>query len=290
MTPRHLTLSAGLIAMCCATYFLAVPATDTPTDVPPAAAPQAPQHDAWGASPFAAGRPAPTNALPLRNDAAGGPTYGRNGRVVDLEGRNAADYIAHWSSLARNGDAAAAYKVFQVADVCANNDEPLAPYQSEAERDDFLRQRDNLTRLCAGVTPAQVQERMAFLGVAARAGNPQAQIDFFMEGPDGKAATQASDDPAFMQWKTDSLAYLKAAASQGDAFALGLLANAYDAGLVVESDARMSLAYTMANAAARHIDLSPDQLRARFGTQMSDSDFAAALEVGQQISSQCCKK
>jgi hypothetical protein len=36
-------------------------------------------------------------------------------------------------------------------------------------------------RLCAGVTPAEVQERLRFLAFAARTGRTDAQVDFYLE-------------------------------------------------------------------------------------------------------------
>ncbi|HEY8025594.1 MAG TPA: hypothetical protein VIF60_13570 [Burkholderiaceae bacterium] len=290
--PKHLIpgliLSAGFCSLCAMSYLIFDSVPQAPDA--PVATKAEPASRAWGASPFAVGAPTDGSIAARPGNAPRQPIYGRNGRQVDFGGENAADYIAQWSALARNGDAAAAYKVFQAADVCANNDEPVPPFGSATERDEFLRERDNLNRLCEGVSAAQVQERMVFLNLAARAGNRDAQIDYFMEGPDGKPYDAAIDDPALLRWKSDSITFLKSASAQGDAFALGLLANAYDAGQIVESDPKMSLAYTMANAAARHVDLTPDQLRARFGSQMSDDDFAAAIQMGRQISALCCQK
>jgi hypothetical protein len=251
---------------------------------------------AWGTSPFAVGT-ANQSVQSVRPHAFAnsGPTvviYGRNGRTIDFGGLDAATYIAQWGSRARMGDTEAAYKVFQAADVCANSTEEMPDFQSNSDRAEYLHERVALEKLCVGVTPAQVQERMSFLTLAARAGNTKAQIDFYMEGPYGRALnpTDGADDPAVVKWKEDAVSYLKTASTQGEPFALALLSSAYDVGELVPQDAKMALAYEVADATARNANLSPEQLRKRFGSQMSDADFTNALQLGAQIADNCCKK
>ena len=289
MTRRlRFALGAGLIALIAAGIYFSSDTQQEPDSAPIASAAKQSSH-AWGPSPFDAG--AANQSLPFPQEKrVPGQLYGRNGRVIDLQGKNVTDFIAQWSSAARNGDVAAAYKVFQAADLCAGNDAAVPDFRSDAEREDFMQERERITRLCEGVTPAQIQERMRFLDTAAHAGNRDAQIDFYMEGPQGTTAQIDENDPVRLQWKTDSLAYLKAAGNQGDAFALGLLANVYYAGLLGEADPKLSLAYTVANATARNIEMSPEALRARYGDQLSEADFNAALQMGSQISAACCKK
>ncbi|WP_211443045.1 hypothetical protein [Collimonas humicola] len=242
-------------------------------------------------SPFAPGTANQENALaaPALPPAA---VYARNGRQVDLGGLTAQEYISKWNSLARAGDKDAAYNVYQAAAVCANNDEPAPPYDSAAELEQFLDQRKKLLALCAGVNSAQLQERLSFLALAARAGKVEAQIDYFMEGPYGRDTdlAKSADDPVVQQWKTEAVTELKSAAGQGEPFALALLAQVYSAGELLSRDAKLSLAYKVAEADARNSALSEEQLRRNAGAQMSDADFASALQTGKQIAAACCKK
>lgn len=133
---------------------------------------------------------------------------------------------------------------------------------------------------------------MHFLADAARAGNAKARIDFYMEGPYGRPINLAAnrDDPTVQQWKEEAVTNLKAAAGTGEPFALALLSQAYYAGELVPRDAGMALAYTVAEATARNVDLSQTQLHRRFGAQMSDTDFQNAVQLGMQIALECCKK
>lgn len=244
----------------------------------------APARTAWGASPFA-------NA---GNDNAAGSGFfagrsgtlqGRNGRAIDFEGLDAAAYIARWSNQARHGDVAAAYKVYQAAGVCAALNEPLPEFTAEADHTEAMAERARVGKLCSGVSQAQIDERMQYLALAARAGNIDAQVDFFMEGPNGKPDGQVTDAAAIQQWKSDSLAYLKSASQQGDAFATGLLATAYDAGQIVDPDARQSLAYAVANLALRKVNMPLAQLRNRY-SQLSDADFNEAVKNGNALTAQ----
>jgi hypothetical protein len=227
-------------------------------------------------------------ALPLPAAAV----YARSGRQVDLGGLTVQQYISKWNSLARAGDKDAAYNVYQATAVCASNDDPAPAYNSAAELGQFLDERKKLLALCEGVNAAQLQERMSFLAVAARAGKVEAQIDYFMEGPYGHDVNLAksADDPVVQQWKTEAVTELKAAAAQGEPFALALLAQIYEAGELLPRDAKQSLAYKVAEADARNSVLSEEQLRRNIGAQMSDADFASALQTGKQIAAACCKK
>jgi hypothetical protein len=242
-------------------------------------------------SPFAPGTANQGNGLaasPLPPAAV----YARNGRQVDLGGLTVQEYISKWNSLARAGDKDAAYNVYQAAAVCASNDEPAPAYDSAAELEQFLDQRKKLLALCAGVNSAQLQERLSFLALAARAGKVEAQIDYFMEGPYGRDTdlAKSADDPVVQQWKTEAVTELKSAAGQGEPFALALLAQVYGAGELLPRDAKLSLAYKVAEADARNSALSEEQLRRNAGAQMSDADFASALQTGKQIAAACCKK
>lgn len=278
---RILLVASGFLACGVTAWLLSGGDEEAPA---PKLAQAAPASTAWGASPFAAG-PAGSN---VQSGFAALPTvlYGRNGRAVDFGGLSAAEYIAQWGSRARTGDVAAAYKVYQAADLCAGINEPLPDFTSDNDRKDAEAERQKMAQLCKGVSPAQVDERMRFLSLAAGAGNIDAQIDFFMEGPNGKPQDQASEE-AMQKWKADALGYLTSAGQHGDAFALGLLANAYDAGTIVDADAQTSLAYAVANAQARRITVPLESLRSRYA-QLSQGDFDAAVQRGTQMSAGCC--
>ncbi|MDM5175725.1 hypothetical protein PO883_00675 [Massilia sp. DJPM01] len=259
------------------------------------------------ATPVAAARPAAATpaqprwfaALPEAGAARPGPgmladkkatVYGRNGRIVDLGGLSIAQYIGTRIAAARSGDARAAYDVYQAVSVCAANDDPVADYNDPADLAAFQRERKELTALCAGMSPAQVQERLGFLNLAARSGNKAAQIDVYMEGPYGRSVdlTQNPDDPIVNQWKDDALAYLKQAGDQCDHVALALLSTVYDAGQITARDLRTSMAYSIAAAIPRQRPVTQEQLRDRFGEGLSADDFSGALALGEQLGKQAC--
>lgn len=246
--------------------------------------------NAWGPTPFATMDGNAQSSHHTMFDIPPPAIFARNGRIVDLQGLSAADYIAQWSTRARTGDAQAAYNVFQAADICASASEPMPPMQSGDDQQAMLKEHAELQRICKNVTPAQIAERMNFLSAAARAGNHDAQVDFYMEGPNGRQTQAGETDDATTQWKQQSLAYLQAAATSGDTFSLGLLANAYDAGLLSAPDAKLSLAYTVADMMARNVTATPSILHNRFGGQLSDADFNAGMQLGAQIAAQCCGK
>ena len=251
----------------------------------------------WRDSPFALGahdvadpKIAMANNTLLRAPH-GEPILGRNGRAVDFGGRTPQQYIAQWSALARTGNVDAAYRVYQAESVCATTDDPETDFINAAERAQFVAQRDALKKTCVGVTPAQVQERLQFLNIAARGGNAAAQIDFYTEGPNGKNLdlAESKDDPVVAQWKKDAVGFLKNAGDQGEPFALGLLSMAYDVGELVPQDEKLSLAYAVAESTLRKRPALPEQLRRRYANQLSEAEFQQALQLGKQMAQDCCK-
>jgi hypothetical protein len=218
--------------------------------------------------------------------------YGRNGRPVDFGGQDAAAYIADRAARARTGDLKAAYEAYQAASGCAAAEDPLPEFFSEDELKETRRERERMHKLCANVSPAQLQERMRFLGQLADAGKREAMIDFYMEGPGGKPVDlQArADDPEVQQWKQQAIAYLRQAGAQCDQFALGLLSNAYDAGQIVARDPAASMSYAIASNQARHHPLTEQQLRERFGEELAPGAFEAALQAGSQLAAASCPR
>ena len=221
---------------------------------------------------------------------AAAPFYGRSGRPVDFGGKEAAGYIAARAAAARRGDARAAYDAYAAASACATLDDPLPEFLDAREGAAAARERTRLRGLCAGVTPAQVQERMRFLAQAADAGNRDAMVDFYMEGPGGRAPSMAdaAADPAVQAWRAQALGYLRQAGGTCDHFALGLLSTAYDTGQLAPRDMGTSMAYAIAAAHARHVPLTEDQLRARFGDDLAPDAFAAALRTGAALAQSAC--
>ncbi|HEY0061702.1 MAG TPA: hypothetical protein VGC21_06255 [Telluria sp.] len=268
--------------------WFALPAQET---APPAVAAPAPARRVdqmgWLAS---LPQPAPgKDVFPVVADRRAS-VNGRNGRAVDLGGKTVAAYIAERIGKARSGDAAAAYAVYQAESICAANQDPVAQYQDPAEHEAFLREREKLVALCAGVSPAQVQERLGFLDAAARAGNIKAQLDFYTEGPYGREFNMADNatDPTVGKWKEDALAYLKQAGNKCDHFALATLSNVYDAGALTARDMRTAMAYAIAAAVPRKMVLTEEQLRSRFGEDLSAADFEGARQLGATLASQAC--
>lgn len=236
-----------------------------------------------------------TSASASKEDFVAAPPkvfYGRNGRPVDFGGQDAAAYISERAARARTGDLKAAYEAYQAASGCAAADDPLPDFFSEDELKETRRERERMHKLCANVSPAQLQERMRFLGQLADAGQREAMIDFYMEGPGGKPVDLGAraDDPEVQQWKQQAVAYLRQAGAQCDQFALGLLSNAYDAGQIVARDPAASMTYAIASNAARHHPLSEQQLRERFGEELAPGAFDAALQAGTRLAAASCPR
>ncbi|MFL6660166.1 MAG: hypothetical protein ACJ8GW_18925 [Massilia sp.] len=218
--------------------------------------------------------------------------YGRNGRAIDLGGLTVAQFIATRVAAARSGDVKSAYEVYQAESICAANQDPLADFLEPSQKEAFLRDRAEQEKLCTGLSAAQVQERLGFLSTAARNGHLGAQVDFYMEGPYGRDFDVASnpDDPIVTTWKGEALDYLKQAGNKCDPFALALLSTVYDAGQLTGRDLRTAMAYSIAAAVPRKKTLTEEQLRERYGEDLSAADFDSARQLGAQLAQQACPR
>lgn len=288
MTPAQSTLLlAAIAALGMAVWFgSGEPAALAPAPAAASAAASATQ-PRWFSS-----QPESGNSGELPRVAARATVNGRNGRAVDLGGLSVAQYIATRMQAARSGDVDAAYAVYQAESICAANNDHEPDYAEPDDRALFMQERASRVKLCEGMSPAQVQERLAFLAMAARAGKVDAQIDFYMEGPFGRDVdlVQVANDPAVKQWKDDAVAYLKQAGDKCDHFSLALLATVYDSGELTPRDMRAAMAYAIAAAVPRKMPLTEEQLRSRFGAELAEADFASARQMGEQLASQACPK
>lgn len=263
--------------------------------------PQSPPPATIAAAAGAASQPVPgslrwfdavSTSAPDGTDAADAPAdwIARSGRAVSLHGQTVAQYLSQWEGAARMAEPRAAYHVYQALAICATSQGDTPALQDAAQRAQFEQERKAVLQICASVSPALVQERLHFLGIAAQAGLREAQIDFYMEGPNGKTVnwSQARTDPAVQQWQADALHFLQQAGAHGEPFAYGLLANAYYAGTLAPRDAKLALTYAAAEAQLRHHELTPAQVQRRYRGLLSTEEVAYALSQGKDLVQGCC--
>jgi len=218
-----------------------------PAPPPSAATPVAPRLAALASPPTPASAPLPAAPAlrPLRAPVRSAPAA-----TAELDRAVAA---------ARLGDRRAGYAAYRLLSPCAES-------------------------ACPGVPLSLVNERLRFLGEAARAGVAGAQIDFFLEGPD---ARQAADDAALQAWREQALGGLKDAAAQCEPFAMGQLATLLDAGELAPRDAATAVAYAVAEGQLRRRPPSDESLRDRLAEPMADADLAAARVQGLGLVAAC---
>lgn len=230
--------------------------------------------------------------VPLPTSVADAPPVwiGSSGRAVQLHGQTVAQYLSQWEHAARMGDPQAAYQAYLALSICATEQEPSPAPQDAYQRAQFDQEYKAVGLVCTNISPALVQERMHFLGTAAKAGVREAQIDFYMEGPNGKTINLAktSTDPTVLEWKADALHYLQMAGAHGEPFAFGLLANAYYTGTLAPRDAKLALTYAAAEAQLRHHELTQAQVQRRYQAMLNPAEMALALSEGKDMAQRCC--
>ena len=217
---------------------------------------------------------------------------GSGGRIIDLGGKTVAQYVAQYEGAARLGDAAAAYKVYLAESLCAAGSAQRDMVEGDHASSAASTAQVDTAHLCAAVTSAEVQERLKFLALAARTGQAGAQVDFFLEGPDGtgKIPSVGADpeSPDVKRWKDDALDHLKDAAGQCDPLAAGLLATSYSSGKFNAQDPSQAIAFDLLAAAAGNGKWSRARLQAQFGAGMKAGVFEAAYADGVQAAREAC--
>ncbi len=215
---------------------------------------------------------------------------------VELDGLPVRAFVDRWSHAARTGDPRAAYRVYQAEAFCARADEnerslrgPLTATSDEMRGSIATRTR-TLRELCVAVSPAEVDERLHFLLLAARSGNANAQVDFYIEGPYGKPYDLQADDPDpnVIAWKNQAIDFLTQAAMQNNRDALEFLGVAYFNGIVAPQNLEASLAYDIALARANHTDPDLSLLATQLIKQLPESSVSRARTAGEAFFRQCC--
>lgn len=220
-------------------------------------------------------------------------TFGRSLGTDDL---GIAAFLTKATPAARQGDAMAAYRVYQAEAACASLDRDARMDMSLANDEERARHAagvEQLTAACAGVTPAQIGERFVFLNQAVRAGNEQAMIDYAIEGPNGHEVTDFDPrDPLLLEWKQDSIAYLQRLAEKGDQIAWVLLAQDYENGIVVDRDLGAAITWWTALQISRKPDTDPLSINFinDIAKQLPADDVQQAIAQGRVLGTQFPRK
>ena len=186
-----------------------------------------------------------------------------NGRPFDLEDPGIAAFLDRMAPLARRGDPEAAYRVYQSEALCGSIDPQRASMRESVAYDIGAMAKlkagvDSLAAVCAGVTPAQVQERFVFLEQAIRAGNREAVLDYRTEGPLGFDLDALDPtDSRLIEWQRRANGYLEALAVRGDRDAWMRLSGDYQMGSAVRQDYEAAIKYRIALVLSRQPDRDP---------------------------------
>jgi len=210
----------------------------------------------------------PTATLTTR----GRTEFGTQGDMLDLEGLTVAQYVAKYRAKART-DPKVAYNVYSAEHLCADlNRIKIAATEAPQKTDaDYQQMVQDATDACVGMTPALMDERHQYLLRAAQAGVKGAALSYIFEAPLG----WHEGEPVPNESKTNAIAFLQLAGSQGDANAWYYLSRGYLQGTWTEKDTEKALMYEVAaveinsplqpgNTAVKRLSqgLSPDQITA----------------------------
>jgi TPR repeat protein len=163
-----------------------------------------------------------------------------------------ADRYPALSALAESGDASAAFQLYEDLKRCASAEAREEAMEALAAESGDKALVSNIVAslsedrvVCAGLSDEQLAARDHWIDVAARLGQPEAQLAYF------SVATEKFDTPEkvvanieeIARIKTQALIYLTSAAEKGNRTAIFNLANHYHDGTLARRDPVKAYAY-----------------------------------------------
>jgi hypothetical protein len=206
---------------------------------------------------------------------------GISGQLFDLEGLTALQFIEKYSRAGRDGDASAAYRVYQAEALCSRIEEAKQRVEVMKGSDRAQAYQDSLadtTRVCAGVTPALTDERRQFLLTAVNGGNDLARLDFFAEGPGPGVDTG--------EWSKQMVGFLQQSSDASNPMALILFSSVYEQGSYVQKDQEKALAYAVTYAQIRTGQPEVNPLVKILSKDLPPDQVALAYQQGKQYAQQ----
>lgn len=217
-----------------------------------------------------------------------------NGRPLDTDGLSVLAFLDKMSPAARRGDPVAAYRVYQAEAMCAQI-EPEAKVNAERQGDTAeekaveIARLENMRQACIGVTPAQMQERFAFLDQAIRAGNAQAMVDYRFEGPLGnRYADLNPKDPQTAEWIKNANKYAQWLAANGNQWGWIFLSEDYASGDMLPKNPKEAIKYNAAMIASRNPTADPLKLPyvAKLAKGLPSQEVQQAIAEGRALAKQ----
>ena len=241
-----------------------------------------------------------TGQFPGPIEAVQAPLMDSNGAPVFLNRLLVKDYVASRYEQAKKGDAQAAFEIYRAETLCAHIPDQqnavalLEPGGKNNAAVDALKSTINSEKaVCVGFADEQsAKERIEYLTQAAKGKMPDAEVAFFMEGPNGQLHdfSQPDDNPDIASWKKTAVGFLTDAAEQGNSLAMSMLSKAYQDGEVVSRDLQQSLTYAVANALVRNLDPGSQTTVNALSKQLTSDQVRQAITAGTDIANRCCGK
>jgi len=214
-------------------------------------------------------------------------------------GRPPGDALAYVKSLeakSRAGDATATFEAFLAVHECRSAMDPgsmrvlSAMRKAGAERA-YLDSMDKRLKECESLLSDQAITDGKWLETAAKQGSVEAML-LYAASPEtvlGNQTNYLKNPQAVADWKMNSMGYLQSAAGMGSVDAMLALGKAFSAGVLVEKDPVMGLAYYQAAGRMYPNELSTALIRS------SQNDLTAAQQQSarrsaEEIIRNCCTK
>lgn len=228
-------------------------------------------------------------ASSLSIDVVGEPIYSDRRPVEEI--------VASFRGRISQGDAGAAFQAYRALSICSQARVARNALSAHAATiEDALRKSlesiaSRANKVCSHVSDVQLKERLSYLRLAAKAGIPDAQVAFFVEGPTGEPVDYSrfsKDDQVFASWKNDAIKFLEASSLKGNKSAMAMLVQLYSGGDVVEPDPKVALKYAIVQSLAKGLDPSSQTAVDVFSKQLRPDQVREVYSDARSFAEVCC--
>ena len=143
---------------------------------------------------------------------------------------------------------------------------------------------------CEGLNEQQINSYVDMMDFAAQSGVVEAQLSYSGYVADAMMSPESIANPQrIVDYKRKSLEYYNRALGAGEVKALGLLASAYEDGILAEKDPYKAYVYAYTYAISKGGGASANQWLAQMEAALTASQLQSARSEAQQVYARCCR-
>lgn len=207
---------------------------------------------------------------------------------------DALEYIQSLVPRSKSGDALATFSIYLAVSDCRNylgGAADRGPATQTVEPTDLrnLEKTERKISECAALASAPDIIDEKWLAIAAQQGSVEAKLYYSIDPNSviGNSADRISHPEKLIEWKDNSISYLREAAGTGNVDAIARLSSAYENGILVDQNLELAYAYALAANMIKP-DSSGPTLMKNLESNLSARQRVSGELLSRSIYKSCC--